>query len=83
MNERDMQRIRDSRKELAERLAGAVRGDGFTEPMDGLRLNRSSQPTGRVPGISKPALCVIAQGAKESILAMAACASRASPKSLA
>jgi len=68
MSERNMQRIRDSRKELAERIAGAVRDDGFTEPMEGLRLNRSSQPTGRVHGVSRPSLCVIAQGAKEIYL---------------
>ena len=68
MDERDIQRITASRGELAERIADAVHEDGSTDPMEGLRLNRSSQPTERVHGVSKPSLCVIAQGAKEVYL---------------
>ena len=68
MNERDLARIDASRAELAERIGTVVREDGFREPMEGLRLNRGSQPTARVHGVSKPALCVIAQGAKEVYL---------------
>jgi len=68
MNEYDNQRLQISRKELAERIAGAVHEDGFTEPMNGLRLNKGLQPTLRVHGVSKPALCIIAQGAKEIYL---------------
>jgi AraC-like DNA-binding protein len=58
----------ESRVELAERIAAVVREEGFVEPVDGLRLNRSSQPTDRVHGVSRPSLCVIAQGAKEVYL---------------
>jgi hypothetical protein len=64
MNERDRQRLTESRDELAERIAAVVSEDGFVEPVDGLRLNRASQPTERVHGVSRPSLCVIAQWAK-------------------
>jgi AraC-like DNA-binding protein len=68
MNEREMRRIQAGREELAERIAGVVRDDGFQEPLDGLRLNRGSQPTARVHGVSRTSLCIIAQGAKEVYL---------------
>ena len=68
MNEHDVKRIADNREELAERIARGIQGDGYVEPMEGLRLNRGSQPTALVHGVSKPSLCVIAQGAKEIYL---------------
>ncbi|MGO8671391.1 MAG: AraC family transcriptional regulator [Capsulimonadaceae bacterium] len=68
MNERDKQRVPDSQAELAERIAAVVRDDGFAEPMDGLRFNRASQTSGTIHGVSRPSLCVIAQGAKEVYL---------------
>lgn len=57
--------MRTDREELAERIARATARDGTVEPLPGLHLNRVSHPTERVHGVSKLALCVIAQGAKE------------------
>ena len=56
------------RDELAERIGRALRADGTTEPLAGLHLHRMSQPTERVPGVSTPSFCVIAQGSKKVYL---------------
>lgn len=56
------------RKELAERIARAVPEDGGVEPLKGLHLFRSSTPTEPLHGVSRPSLCVIAQGSKEVLL---------------
>ncbi len=66
MSEREQQRAQASRDELAERIARAVPEDGVAEPLDGLRLHRVSAPTELGHGVSFPALCVIAQGSKET-----------------
>jgi len=68
MNEMDTQRIRQNREELADRIARVIDIDGSVDVMDGLRCNRGSQPTARVHGVSRPSLCVIAQGAKDVYL---------------
>jgi AraC-like DNA-binding protein len=65
MNEREDQRDRTNREELAERIARVRREDGAAEPMPGLHMHRASRPNERVPGVYKPSLCVIAQGSKE------------------
>ncbi len=57
-----------NREELAERIARAVPEDGGVEPLTGLHLFRSSTPTEPLHGVSKPSLCVIAQGSKEVLL---------------
>ena len=54
--------------ELAERIARAVPEDGGVEPLNGLHLFRSSTPTERLYGVSRPSLCVIAQGSKVVLL---------------
>jgi AraC-like DNA-binding protein len=54
-----------NREELVERIARAVPEDGTAEPLDGLRLRRAGAPFELGHGVSHPALCVIAQGAKE------------------
>ncbi len=56
------------REELAERIARALPEDGAVEPLKGLHLNRSSIPTEPLHGVSKPSLCVIAQGSKQVLL---------------
>ena len=56
------------REELAERIASVVPTDGVVEPIEGLRLTRATTPTDRVHAVSRPCLCVIAQGAKEVFL---------------
>jgi hypothetical protein len=58
-SERETHRARTYREELAERIARAA-----VEPLEGLHLHRSSTPTEPLHGVSKPALCVIAQGSK-------------------
>src|SRR6266508_3006493 len=65
---REVQRAQASREELVERLARAIRDDGTTEPLPGLRLRRASAPTGLGHGVSFPSFCVIAQGSKELLL---------------
>ncbi|HVG08885.1 MAG TPA: AraC family transcriptional regulator [Thermoanaerobaculia bacterium] len=55
-------------KELAERIARAIPEDGAVEPLNGLLLNRFSNPTEPLHGVSKPAFCVIAQGSKQVLL---------------
>jgi AraC-like DNA-binding protein len=51
--------------ELARLIADVAQQDGATEPIPGLHFNRLSAPTEPTHGLSKPAFCVIAQGAKE------------------
>jgi AraC-like DNA-binding protein len=65
VNDLEQQRDLAGREELVERIARVVRDDGIVDPIPGLRLTRASQPTDRIHGVSKPSLCVIAQGAKE------------------
>ena len=55
-------------EELAERIARAVPEDGAVEPLKGLLLNRFSNPTEPLHGVSKPSFCVIAQGSKQVLL---------------
>jgi hypothetical protein len=64
-SEREAHMVQANRDELAERIAQTSREDGTVEPLEGLHLNRASSPTEPVHGVSKPALCVIAQGSKE------------------
>ncbi len=66
--EREMQRERDNREELVERIAQAIQVDGMIEPMSGVFLRRSTAPTELVHGVAVPAFCVIAQGNKEIII---------------
>ena len=65
MNSRDSQRIQLNREELANRIGHLVTENGIFEPVEGLRLTRASEATERVHGVTKPSLCIIAQGAKE------------------
>jgi len=67
-SEREAHRAQASREELVERIARAIREDGTVEPLEGLRLRRTSSPTELGHGVSYPALCVIAQGSKEILL---------------
>ena len=67
-SKRGARRMQDGREELVERIARAIREDGAVEPLEGLRLNRSSSPTGPVHSVSRPSFCVIAQGSKEVLL---------------
>ena len=67
-SEREAHGAQASRKELVERVARAVREDGFVETPGGLRLRRASSPTELGHGVSFPALCVVAQGSKETLL---------------
>ncbi len=62
---REAQRAQSNRRELAERIAGAVPRDGTVQPIEGLYLHRVSSPTELGHGVSRPAFCVIAQGSKE------------------
>src|SRR5215207_10305819 len=63
--ESEAHRAQASRDELVERIKRTTREDRSVEPLEGLRLHRSSLPTELGHGVSYPALCVIAQGSKE------------------
>lgn len=52
------------RDELAGRIARTLGEDGTVEALPGLHLFRSSNPTEPLHCVSKPSLCVIAQGSK-------------------
>jgi len=65
---REANREQANRDELVERIARAVGVDGTVEPLEGVRLHRSSSPTELNPNVSNPALGVIAQGSKELYL---------------
>ena len=68
VTEREGQRARANREELAERIASAVREDRVIEAMNGVFLRRSSAPTEPVHGVVGPTFCVIAQGSKEVVV---------------
>src|SRR5215211_3547562 len=59
-------RVEAGQRELAERIARVLPRDGMVEPLDGLRLHRVSARTELGHGVSFPALCVVAQGSKET-----------------
>jgi AraC-like DNA-binding protein len=67
-SERGERRARDSRDELVERIARAIREDGMIEPLPGIRFRRVSAPTELGHGVSSAAFCVAAQGSKEVLL---------------
>ena len=48
-----------------ERIARAIPADGVTQPLQGLRLARSSKARQKVYGVLDPTFCVIAQGSKK------------------
>jgi AraC-like DNA-binding protein len=66
--ERDLERERAARAELAERIMRHVAEDARIEAASGLFLFRYSTPTGPLYGVSEPSLCVIVQGSKELLL---------------
>ena len=66
--EREARRLQAGREELVERIARLVPGDGSAEPLPGVVLRRDSAPTELGHGVTIPAFCVIAQGAKEILL---------------
>lgn len=57
-----------SRTELTERIAEAVPEAGWPEPIEGLILRRYATSGEPIYGVSRPSLCVIAQGSKEIYL---------------
>jgi AraC-like DNA-binding protein len=59
------QRDRVNRSELKDRIAAAIKSDGFIEPFEGVRLTRIATRAEDILGDTKPAVCFIAQGAKE------------------
>ena len=66
--EREFERSRASRNELAEQIARHLAEDGTVEAAPGLFLYRASVPTGPVYAVSESSFCVIAQGSKELLL---------------
>ncbi|MFP4393788.1 MAG: AraC family transcriptional regulator N-terminal domain-containing protein [Anaerolineales bacterium] len=63
--EHEARKAQANRNELVMQIARAIRTDGRSEPLTGLRLHRESALTECVHGISHLAFCVIAQGSKE------------------
>lgn len=58
-------RIQADREELTERIAQAMPEPGWFEAFEGLILRRYAPTTEPVYAVSRPMLCVIAQGSKE------------------
>lgn len=65
MTDIDRHKHEVNRHELVERLTHAMPNDGISEPTPGLLIARASQPMDGIHNVSKPSLCLIAQGAKE------------------
>ncbi|MEF8938732.1 MAG: AraC family transcriptional regulator [Salinivenus sp.] len=61
-------RAEANREELTKRIAEAVSEEGRPQPLEDLFLRRYSTTGGPIYGVSKPSLCVIAQGRKEILL---------------
>jgi len=60
----------DQLKEMAGLIAQHTPGDGiFSTPIQRLTLIRSSRPTLPMPNVYEPALCLVAQGRKQAMLA--------------
>lgn len=56
--------------EIADLIARHTPGDGvFSSPIQRLDLIRSSKPTTPTPNVYLPALCLVAQGSKQAVLA--------------
>ena len=68
LEERELDQMRASRDELAERIARHLPSDGSLEATPGVFLYRFSSPTGPFYGVTDPSFCVIAQGGKEVLL---------------
>ena len=62
---REVEWTQANRKELVERIERVLPEDGTKEPLPGLILYRSSNPTAPLHAVFEPAVCVIAQGSKE------------------
>lgn len=61
-------RAEATREELTECIAEAVSEEERPQPLEDLFLRRYSTSGGPIYGVSKPSLCVIAQGRKEILL---------------
>lgn len=66
--ERDTQREQANREELAERITRALPEDGTREPIQGVRLARSTKIGQPSYGVSDATFCITAQGCKEVFL---------------
>ena len=66
--EREAQRVQANREELSERILRAVPADGVVQPLEGLFLARASTSLKRIPSVTEPSICVIAQGSKEVLI---------------
>lgn len=66
--EREIERARALRAELAERIARHLPRDGRHEAAPGLFLIRYSLPAGPIYAVSEPSFCIIVQGRKELLL---------------
>ena len=61
----DASRLKVNREELVDRIGRAMPQAGYAEPLEGLILRRYAPTAEPVFAISRPSLCVIAQGSKE------------------
>jgi hypothetical protein len=70
--ERDAQWVQAYRDELVGRITQAVREDGTVEPLQGVRLHRSSLPNEPLHSVAEPHFAVIAQGSRKFLWATSA-----------
>jgi len=68
VEERELDRARASRDELAELITRHVAGDEMVEAAPSLFLMRYTQPIGPVYAVSDPSFCIIVQGSKELLV---------------
>ncbi|RYG44649.1 AraC family transcriptional regulator [bacterium] len=65
MEERTSRNFDANLGEMGERIARLMDHDGWIDPLPGIRVTRFTKPVQEVYADSKPAFCVVAQGAKE------------------
>ena len=65
---REVQRVRNNREELLERMARALPGDGACEALDGLFLAHLTKPTESSLALYQPAFCFVVQGGKQVLV---------------
>ena len=68
MSHEEALRIQADREELTKRIARAMPEPGWFEPLDGLILRRYAPTAEPFYAVSRPMLCIIAQGSKEIFL---------------
>lgn len=57
-----------ARRDLAETMGRCLPQDGIREALPGLRLGRTSKPSGPILSVDEPSFCFVAQGRKRTMI---------------